>query len=121
MKDELADKCDYSREASFLKRYGAPECLGDDARFQGVTGEHGACACDGTCGRRQHWGCCYRSAVSGRTERGAQVTLLVSMMLRGHMMLTYAVDCISNHRALLTGALPVQAHANRLKFYKLPV
>ncbi|KAJ8586296.1 hypothetical protein M405DRAFT_864710 [Rhizopogon salebrosus TDB-379] len=42
-------------------------------------------------------------------------------MLRGYMMLTCAVDCISNHRALFTGALPVQAHANRLKFYKLPV
>ncbi|KAJ8580807.1 ABC1-domain-containing protein [Rhizopogon salebrosus TDB-379] len=26
MKDELTDECDYSREASFLKRYGAPEC-----------------------------------------------------------------------------------------------
>ena len=34
MKDELADECDYSREASFLKRYGAPECLGEDARFK---------------------------------------------------------------------------------------
>jgi aarF domain-containing kinase len=34
MKDELADECDYSREASFLKRYGASECLGEDARFK---------------------------------------------------------------------------------------
>jgi aarF domain-containing kinase len=28
MEDEFADECDYSREASFLKRYGTPECLG---------------------------------------------------------------------------------------------
>jgi hypothetical protein len=73
----------------------------------GVAGEHGACACDGTYGRRKHW-----SAAPGETARGVQVTLLVSMIVRGYMMLTYAVDCISNYRALLTGALPVQAHAN---------
>lgn len=34
MKDELADECDYSREATFLRRYGARECLGEDARFK---------------------------------------------------------------------------------------
>ena len=34
MKDELSDECDYSREASFLKRYGARECLGEDTRFK---------------------------------------------------------------------------------------
>ncbi|KAJ8596115.1 hypothetical protein M405DRAFT_806051, partial [Rhizopogon salebrosus TDB-379] len=34
VKDELADECDYSREASFFKRYGAPECLGEDVRFK---------------------------------------------------------------------------------------
>ncbi|KAJ8593104.1 ABC1-domain-containing protein [Rhizopogon salebrosus TDB-379] len=49
VKDELADECDYSREASFFKRYGAPECLGGRRVIQGsmgVAGEHGACACD---------------------------------------------------------------------------
>ncbi|KAG1733737.1 ABC1-domain-containing protein [Suillus lakei] len=34
MKDELADECDYSREASFLERYGRPDCLGKDPRFK---------------------------------------------------------------------------------------
>ncbi|KAJ8596089.1 ABC1-domain-containing protein [Rhizopogon salebrosus TDB-379] len=34
VKDELADECDYSREASFFKRYGALEYLGEDARFK---------------------------------------------------------------------------------------
>lgn len=34
MKDELADECDYSREASFLERYGRLDCLGADARFK---------------------------------------------------------------------------------------
>ena len=34
MEDELADECHYSREASFFKRYGAPECLGEEARFK---------------------------------------------------------------------------------------
>ncbi|KAG1838587.1 ABC1 family-domain-containing protein [Suillus subalutaceus] len=34
MKDELADECNYSREASFLERYGRPDCLGADARFK---------------------------------------------------------------------------------------
>ncbi|KAG2048581.1 ABC1-domain-containing protein [Suillus hirtellus] len=34
MKDELADECDYSREASFLERYRSPDCLGADARFR---------------------------------------------------------------------------------------
>jgi aarF domain-containing kinase len=34
MKDELADECDYSREASFLERYGRSDCLGADARFK---------------------------------------------------------------------------------------
>jgi hypothetical protein len=77
----------------------------------GVAGEHGACACDGTYGRRKHWGCCHRSAATGETARGV-LTLLVSMIVRGYMMLTYAVDYISNYRALLTGALPAQAHAN---------
>jgi hypothetical protein len=36
-------------------------------------------------------------------------------------MLTYAVDCISNYRALLAGALRVQAHANRPELYEFSV
>ncbi|PPQ93501.1 hypothetical protein CVT25_005242 [Psilocybe cyanescens] len=34
MKGELADECDYVREASFLKIFGSPECLGNDPRFK---------------------------------------------------------------------------------------
>lgn len=34
MKEELADECDYSREADFLRRYRSSECLGQDARFK---------------------------------------------------------------------------------------
>jgi aarF domain-containing kinase len=34
MKSELADECDYIREASFLKTFGSPECLGNDLRFK---------------------------------------------------------------------------------------
>lgn len=34
MKDELADECDYSREAQFLQRYHSSELLGQDARFK---------------------------------------------------------------------------------------
>ncbi|PPR02529.1 hypothetical protein CVT24_001955 [Panaeolus cyanescens] len=34
MKAELADECNYSREASFLKSFGSAECLGDDPRFK---------------------------------------------------------------------------------------
>jgi len=34
MKAELADECDYVREASFLNAFGSPECLGNDPRFK---------------------------------------------------------------------------------------
>lgn len=34
MKDELADECDYSREAQFLRRYHSAEFLGQDSRFK---------------------------------------------------------------------------------------
>jgi aarF domain-containing kinase len=34
MKQELADECDYAREASFLRRFRAPEWLGADPRFK---------------------------------------------------------------------------------------
>lgn len=34
MKGELADECDYVREASFLKIFGSLECLGNDPRFK---------------------------------------------------------------------------------------
>lgn len=34
MKDELADECNYSREAQFLRRYRSAELLGQDARFR---------------------------------------------------------------------------------------
>ncbi|KAF8130305.1 ABC1-domain-containing protein [Boletus edulis] len=34
MKDELADECDYSREAHFLRRYNSPGLLGQDPRFK---------------------------------------------------------------------------------------
>lgn len=34
MKEELADECNYTREASFLKLFGSPECLGNDPRFK---------------------------------------------------------------------------------------
>ncbi|KAG7450996.1 ABC1-domain-containing protein [Guyanagaster necrorhizus] len=34
MKRELADECDYSREASFLRTFGSPEYLGNDPRFK---------------------------------------------------------------------------------------
>ncbi len=34
MKDELADECDYTREAACMRSFGIPERLGDDARFK---------------------------------------------------------------------------------------
>ena len=34
MKDELADECDYSREAQFLQRYNSAGLLGQDPRFK---------------------------------------------------------------------------------------
>ncbi|KAK6977033.1 atypical kinase COQ8, mitochondrial [Favolaschia claudopus] len=34
MKQELADECDYAREARFLRAFGAPEHLGRDERFK---------------------------------------------------------------------------------------
>lgn len=34
MKGELADECDYVREASFLKTFGSAEYLGNDSRFK---------------------------------------------------------------------------------------
>ncbi|KAJ6476371.1 ABC1-domain-containing protein [Mycena sanguinolenta] len=34
MKQELADECDYAREATFLRAFGAPEILGGDERFK---------------------------------------------------------------------------------------
>lgn len=34
MSAELADECDYRREASFLKTFGSPEYLGNDTRFK---------------------------------------------------------------------------------------
>ena len=34
MKDELADECDYVREASFLKAFGSFEFLGNDPRYK---------------------------------------------------------------------------------------
>jgi hypothetical protein len=51
MKDELADECHYSREASFLERYRRPDCLGADARFILLSSELSEfltpfCACD---------------------------------------------------------------------------
>ncbi|PSR79418.1 hypothetical protein PHLCEN_2v7063 [Hermanssonia centrifuga] len=33
MKNELADECSYTREASFLRLFASPEFLGDDPRF----------------------------------------------------------------------------------------
>ena len=34
MKSELHDECDYEREASFLRRFGSLDVLGNDARFK---------------------------------------------------------------------------------------
>jgi aarF domain-containing kinase len=34
MSAELADECDYIREASFLKVFGSPKYLGKDPRFK---------------------------------------------------------------------------------------
>ncbi|KAF9257794.1 ABC1-domain-containing protein [Marasmius fiardii PR-910] len=34
MKQELAEECDYKREASFLRTFGSTEYLGDDKRFK---------------------------------------------------------------------------------------
>ena len=34
MKDELAEECDYAREASFLRRFGQEDHLGADDRFK---------------------------------------------------------------------------------------
>ncbi|KAJ7715262.1 ABC1-domain-containing protein [Mycena metata] len=34
MKQELADECDYGREAGFLRAFSAPERLGEDRRFR---------------------------------------------------------------------------------------
>ncbi|PFH46497.1 hypothetical protein AMATHDRAFT_77645 [Amanita thiersii Skay4041] len=34
MSEELADECDYTREASFLRKFGSPKYLGNDPRFK---------------------------------------------------------------------------------------
>ena len=34
MKEELADECDYIREAACLRSFGSPERLGGDPRFK---------------------------------------------------------------------------------------
>jgi aarF domain-containing kinase len=34
MKEELADECDYVREAACMRSFGSPERLGADARFK---------------------------------------------------------------------------------------
>ncbi len=34
MKSELADECNYTREASFMKAFGSPGFLGNDPRFK---------------------------------------------------------------------------------------
>ena len=34
MKEELADECDYSREASFMRMFGSPSFLGSDPHFK---------------------------------------------------------------------------------------
>ena len=34
MKEELADECDYMREAACMRSFGSPTRLGDDARFK---------------------------------------------------------------------------------------
>lgn len=34
MRHELADECDYSREAGFLRTFAAPSHLGSDPRFK---------------------------------------------------------------------------------------
>jgi aarF domain-containing kinase len=34
MKEELADECDYRREASFLRKFASSSYLGDDHRFK---------------------------------------------------------------------------------------
>jgi aarF domain-containing kinase len=34
MKGELADECDYTREASYLTKFGSSAFLGNDSRFK---------------------------------------------------------------------------------------
>lgn len=34
MKEELKDECDYTREASFLRKFGSESVLGGDPRFK---------------------------------------------------------------------------------------
>ena len=34
MKEELADECNYTREAACMRSFGSPEKLGADARFK---------------------------------------------------------------------------------------
>jgi aarF domain-containing kinase len=34
MKEELADECDYAREAAFVRRFGSVGVLGGDDRFK---------------------------------------------------------------------------------------
>jgi aarF domain-containing kinase len=34
MKGELADECDYTREASYITKFGSPSFLGNDSRFK---------------------------------------------------------------------------------------
>ncbi|KAJ7821072.1 ABC1 family-domain-containing protein, partial [Mycena leptocephala] len=58
MKQELADECSYTREASFIRAFGAPERLGGDERFKVPwvwDGSTEAC-CDGVCAGRERGG-----------------------------------------------------------------
>jgi hypothetical protein len=122
MKDELADERDYSREASFLKRYSAPECLGEDARFKVPWVWPGSM--ERVLVMEHVEGVSIGDAVIGalpQKEWNEVRTLPVSWWPGAYTMLTYAVDCISNYRALLAGTFPVQGHANRPKLYEFHV
>ena len=120
MKEELADECDYAREASFLRKFAQPSFLGNDARFKVPW------VWDGSTER-----VLVMERVGGLSV-GGNVVETMSQNDRNEVPyislrstdLTFTVrctDCHKDYRPLLEGTFCLPRHANRPKLDQLLV
>ena len=103
MKGELADECDYSREAACARFFSSEKALGKDSRFRVPWVWEGST--ERVLVMQQMEGVSVGGNVVDELSQGSRDQVRVLQHAFGDTILTIAEDCFDDSRALYEGAL----------------
>jgi hypothetical protein len=119
MKEELADECNYSREAEYLRKFGSSSFLGNDPRYKIPW------VWDGSTDRvlvMQHVnGVSVGGRVIDKLSQKDKNDVSFTAIMHTQASLNRQIDCHLNYRVVFEGALHFQSYADRPQLDEFPV